>query len=302
MNRNRAKVKSGHNGYGILRTGADEKRKLLVCRIRELRALLCILFERLTRQIVYVASFDFALPRHADLQLNSGVRNEKAKELATYARLKLDRRHKFKRRREAEEARRLHRFIGGTSPERPWLRVPWREYEQTWQEVAQELKFSEMAPELRDLMRVRLENEVYDRLASQAAARKCLEEAFYKTHGRAMTTEERAAFARLGDACRRADSPAGRAQTARQILSFHVLEKIRERQESNPQRLQSIWAEIVGPDLALQTTLEGYDAARGLAFCSTVNPSAAYPLRRRTDLTRLLSQALGISIRRIVFK
>lgn len=192
--------------------------------------------------------------------------------------------------------------MGGSGPERPWMKVPVREYQAVWREVAEAWDLARRSEAEADLLRPRLEAEVYDRLAARAATGARLESEFLKAHGRQMTAREREIYRKVSVAGGAAAGAQERVRNARQVWVSGVMEKIRRKQEGNPRRLQAVWAEVVGVEAAAQTTLESYDAARGVAYCTSLNPVAAYGLRRRAGLAEKLSEALGARIMRVVFR
>ena len=230
------------------------------------------------------------------------MNREKKRELATYSKLGLRRRHKFRRYREAVEDERLHRFIGGTDPDRPWLQVAEADYRATWQAVAATLHWEQCTEAERDLLRPQLEREVYDRLVVSANDARRLGEEFEKTHGRPITEKEQQIYARVRVDQGKELSPAERARRLRTLWTRNLMAQIRHRQNEHPRRLQEAWASVVGAEAAMQTTLESIDAVRGVAFCSSLSSVTAHALRRRTDLAQKLSSALGIKVTRVVFR
>lgn len=230
------------------------------------------------------------------------MNREKKRELATYAKLGLSRRHKSRRYREAVASGGRYRFIGGTDPDRPWVRVEAAEYAAAWQAAAAALDWPRRTDAERDALRPRLEQMVYDRLVASAVDARRLEQEFEKTHGRAMTEKERLIYARVRAEASVELTPEERARRLRTFWARGVMAQIRRRQDEHPRRLQEVWAAVVGAEAAMQTTLESYDAARGVAFCSSLSSVVAHALRRRPGLAEKLSAALGVKITRVVFR
>jgi len=230
------------------------------------------------------------------------MNREKAREIATYAKLGLNRQHKSRRRREAASAGGLCRFIGGTDSDRPWIKVGERDYQEAWRAAAAELEWARRTDAERDLLRPRLEQRVYDRLVARAGEARKLGEEFDKTHGRPMTEKERLIYAQVRVEAA-ADLSAGeRAGRLRGLWARGLVEQIRRRQEGHPRRLQEAWASVVGSEAAMQTALLSYDAARGVAYCSSLSSVVAHGLRRKPGLVEKLSQTLGVKITRVVFR
>jgi hypothetical protein len=231
------------------------------------------------------------------------MNHEKAREIATYAKLGLNRQHKSRRRRDAVASAGLHRFIGGTDPDRPWIKVAQADYTRVWHEVAAELKLQDHDDATRDVLRPKLEQTVYDRLVVHAEHARTLGSAFQKTHGRAMTAHEREIYARVrkekSDTTLTAE---GRAQRVRSLWARGLMDQIRGRQEGHPHRLQQIWASLVGAEAAMETSLESYDAVRGIAFCRSLSSVRAHTLRRDPSLPAKLSQALHVKISKVLFR
>lgn len=230
------------------------------------------------------------------------MNREKTRELATYAKLGLSRRHKYRRYREAVASGRRHRFIGGTDPDRPWVRVGEAEYAAAWHAAAAALDWERRTDAERDALRPRLERMVYDRLVAGAEDARRLGEEFEKTHGRAMTEKERMIYARVRVEAAVELTPEERARRLRAFWARGLMAQIRRRQDEHPRRLQEAWASVVGAEAAMQTTLVSYDAARGVAFCSSLSSVAAHALRRSPGLAEKLGAALGVKITRVVFR
>lgn len=230
------------------------------------------------------------------------MKREKAREIATYAKLGLTRQHKSQRRRDAAAEGGLCRFIGGTDPDRPWIKVAERDYQEAWRTAAAALEWERRTDAERDVLRRRLEQMVYDRLVVRAERLRKLGEEFEKTHGRPMTEKERLIYAQVRLEAAAELSAAERADRLRAFWIQGLLEQIRRRQEGHPRHLQEVWASVVGAEAAMQTTLEAYDAARGVAYCSSLSSVAAHALRRKAGLAEKLSLALGVKITRLVFR
>ncbi|MDX6767421.1 MAG: hypothetical protein SFU85_11595 [Candidatus Methylacidiphilales bacterium] len=228
---------------------------------------------------------------------------EKKREWATYRKLDLQRQHKSRAKRDALASGGLHLFIGGSDPDRPWLKVARADYVRVWKEVDAELARDQPDPAARELLRVRHEQMVYDRLLAQSSEMRGVGDTFQKSHGRAMTTHERELYARISrDRDHSPLTPQERAKRVRSLWMHGLMDKIRRNQSGNPQRMQQIWAEVVGPEAAQDSTLDYVDAVRGLAVCRTTSSIRAQQLKREPGLAAKLGQALGQKITRIAFR
>lgn len=232
----------------------------------------------------------------------------KKNELATYKRLGLSREGKSKRQRQKAEAEKLHRYIGQGTASRPYLKVLRSDYLRVWDEVNTELAQknapSGLTPaEWADWRRVRVEREVYDRLARQHRAMVELESSFQKRHGRGLTPHERSLFGRMMEKDEgSASSPQKRARALRKSVAAEVLGKVESKRRHQPARLQQAWATVVGEEAAQETFLEKIDTQNGIAVCRCLSSTLAFKLRRRRNLAAKLGKELGMSLKRIVFR
>jgi hypothetical protein len=231
------------------------------------------------------------------------METEKKREWATYRKLDLQRQHKSRAKRDAVASGGLHLFIGGTDSDRPWLKVDRSDYVQVWKEVAAELAKQNPDDSSRELLRVRQEQIVYDRLLARASEMRGVGDQFQKSHGRAMTTHERELYTRISrDDAHQPLSPQDRAERVRSLWMHGLMNKIRRNQSGSAGRMQQIWAEVVGAEAAQDSTLDYVDPLRGLAVCRTTSSIRAQQLKRQHGLAAKLSQALGTIITRIAFR
>lgn len=254
-------------------------------------------------KLTFVATHQFFVSIRVHSWLNFPVESEKKREWATYRKLDLQRQHKSRAKRDAVASGGLHLYIGGTDPDRPWIRVARADYTRVWKEVALELARETPDEHSRELQRVRQEQMVYDRLLAQSSEMRGVGDQFQKAHGRAMTTHERELYTRIS---RKDDhtplSPQERAQRVRSLWMHSLMDKIRRNQAGSPGRMQQIWAEVVGAEAAQDSTLDYVDSLRGLAVCRTTSSIRAQQLKRQPGLAAKLGQALGQKITRIAFR
>jgi hypothetical protein len=233
----------------------------------------------------------------------------KKNELKTYSQLGLYRDHKSKARRRRVEAGRLHIYIGGFGPERPYIKVTRADYSDAWERILASHRLSQ-APAGVDparwagLVRQSLETAVYDDLAARYREASTLEREFRKQQGRGMTPEEKSIFAR---AARRSEeaAPASadrRQEDWRRALLDDVVSAVESRMQHQPARLQQAWATVVGFDASQDSVLEAVDEQKGLAFCRCLNSTLAFRLRRNSALPGQLGRLLGLNIRKLVFR
>lgn len=231
------------------------------------------------------------------------METEKKREWATYRKLDLQRQHKSRAKRDAVASGGLHLYIGGTDSDRPWLKVSRAEYVRIWKEVAAELALQNPDVASRELLRIRQEQMVYDRLLAQTSEMRGVGDQFQKAHGRNMTTHERELYARVSLHDDHTPlSPQERAKRVRSLWMHGLMDKIRRNQSGSAGRMQQIWAEVVGPEAAQDSTLDYVDPLRGLAVCRTTSSIRAQQLKRQPGLAAKLGQALGTKITRISFR
>lgn len=230
--------------------------------------------------------------------------SDKRNELRTYKDLKLDRSVKSKAGRARTDRKRLYRTIGMGTPDRPYLLVPRSEYLRVWRECHKEMMAKENKS-LSDVRRAELERYVYDRLASQTGDLKALASGFRRGHKRDMMPNEEAIYGRAlqRDGLKLAVTPTQRAAIQRKMVLHDLLRKIEAADEDAPFKLEAAWKQAVGSTADLEEShLEKIDRQAGLAIVQCVNSSRSFALRRRKDLLPKLSNALGIEIKRIVFR
>lgn len=224
----------------------------------------------------------------------------KKEELATYRELELGREMKSaKRRRRIDGAGKL-RVIGDGSLERPHLAVPLARYRQARMEhqrllllEAQAHGFAVPADKLLAQLTPRIEQLTYAQLAEEAR-HETTGHVPVAALGRPLTKEERLRFA--------ATSAAGSAISQRRptIAALHeALGQIERRQSHNPARYQVIWAQLVGPDAAVQSELHRIDAATQTAYFRCHNSVLSVDLQRRRGLAEKLGKALGLPVRQL---
>ena len=78
-----------------------------------------------------------------------------------------------------------------------------------------------------------------------------------------------------------------------------ALGAIERRQNHNPARYQAIWAELVGPDAAVQSQLHRIDPATQTAWIRCHNSVLSADLQRRRGLPEKLTKALGVPVRQL---
>lgn len=228
--------------------------------------------------------------------------SEKREEFKTYKSLGLGRNLKSRFRRDQIDRKRVNRVIGGG--DRPFLEVNNQRYIALRREVTKELlreaQNAGIHVPIEPLMaslRHRIEQVTYERLIleQQAAAR--VEVSFLEHHGRHPTHLEKQRF--VESAMVGMDKSAPTFATKRGGLIDEILSKIQGKQENNPARFQTAWAQVVGPDIAHQSHLDRVDAASCTAYFRCYNSALSYQLQRQPDLPKKLGKALGMAIRSI---
>ena len=225
---------------------------------------------------------------------------DKREELKTYRELELRRDLKSVRARRRVEADGKRRVLGNGSSTQPYLIVETGRYRRVRLETQKRLLLEARATGLElpieillNQLAPRIDALTYVQLAREAE-HESLKDVPMAALGRALTTEERACFA---------DSDAGSAPRARgraaQTALNHVLGRIEERQDHNPMRYQTVWAQVVGADAAQQTYLEQVDAATQTAWFRCLNSVLSMDLQRRRGLAQKLSRALGVPVRQL---
>ncbi|MEM1158655.1 MAG: hypothetical protein AAF649_02500 [Verrucomicrobiota bacterium] len=234
------------------------------------------------------------------------MNQDKKKEWSTYRRLKLQRQHKSRAKREVIEKEGIYCFIGGTRG-RPYMQVLKTDYLRIFKAEEQALRQSDLFKKITpdraaDLMRNHLENIIYDRLLSHMQALAKVEETTLKNEGRSLSSNEREIYSKALK-----DDPVqlnheSRATTTRKRWIQSVLSKVNHRSQSNPSHLQHTWQDLVGVENAQQVRLTYVDKKRGIAYCQSINPSATASLRMQRNLAQLLGQSLDLRITRIVYR
>jgi hypothetical protein len=222
---------------------------------------------------------------------------DKREELKTYRELALRRDLKSVRARRRVEADGKRRVLGDGSSTQPYFIVETGRYRRVRLETQKRLLLEARAAGLElpveillNQLSPRIDALTYAQLAREAE-HESLKDVPLAALGRALTTEERACFA---------DSDAGSARRrAAQTALNHVLGRIEERQEHNPVRYQTVWAQVVGADAAQQTYLEQVDPATQTAWFRCLNSVLSMDLQRRRGLVQKLSRALGVPIRQL---
>ena len=235
-----------------------------------------------------------AFPRNAPTLRN------KREELKTYRELELGRQLKSARQRRRVDAAGKLRVIGDGSLERPHLAVPAARYRQVRLEQqrlllveAREQGLAVPADRLLAQLTPRIEQLTYAVLADEArqeAARHVPLAAL----GRTLTTEEQARFSATHALA------TGAKPRRPAVAALHeALGQIERRQNHNPARYQAVWAQVVGPDAAVQSELHRIDPATQTAFFRCHNSVLSADLRRRHGLAEKLAKALGLPVRQL---
>jgi hypothetical protein len=225
---------------------------------------------------------------------------DKREELKTYRELELRRDLKSVRARRRVEADGKRRVLGNGSSTQPYFIVGTARYRRVRMETQKQLLLEARAAGLEMPVEIllnqlapRIDALTYAQLAREAE-HESLKDVPLAALGRALTAEERACFA---------DSDAGSVprprRRAAQTALNHVLGRIEERQEHNPMRYQTVWAQVVGADAAQQTYLEQIDAATQTAWFRCLNSVLSMDLQRRRGLAQKLSRALGVPVRQL---
>ena len=224
----------------------------------------------------------------------------KREELSTYRELDLGRELKSIRQRRRVEARGKLRVIGDGTADRPYLAVPAERYRQARREHqrrllvearAQGLPLS--ADRLLAQLTPRVEQLTYAQLADEAR-HETARHTPIAALGRALTAAERARFAATRELH---EEPKMTGLAA--VALDEALGAIERRQNHNPARYQAVWAELVGPDAAVQSQLHRIDPATQIAWIRCHNSVLSADLQRRRGLPALLAKALGVPVRQL---
>jgi hypothetical protein len=227
---------------------------------------------------------------------------DKREELKTYRELELGRGLKSARRRRRLQATGAQRVLGDGSTTQPFLVVETARYRQVRLEVQRRLLLEARQAGLKlpldrllEQLRPRIESLTYGQLARESddGASSHVPVAAL---GRALTAQERIQFA-----ASRNVAPATESESRKVSGSAldRVLGRIELRQAHNPARYQTLWAQVVGPEVAQQTHLERVDAATQTAYFRGLNSVLSSDLQRRPGLAQQLARALGVPVRRL---
>lgn len=227
---------------------------------------------------------------------------EKREEFKTYKALGFGRSLKSKFRRDQIDHKRVNRVIGGG--DRPYMEVNHQRYLALRREVTAELLREAQAAgiqvpieALMASLRHRIEKVTYERLALEQQAAAKVEVSFLEHHGRLPTHLEKQRF--VESALVGIEKVAPTLNAKRGGILDEVLSKIQSKQENNPARFQTAWAQVVGPEIAHQSHLDRVDAASCTAYFRCYNSALSYQLQRQTDLPKKLGKALGMVIRAV---
>lgn len=239
------------------------------------------------------------------------MRRDKQNEFSTYKSLKLNREVKSARRRNRGEEDHLHVWIGGKSPDRPYLKVLRAKYLESLEielnRMRQESPAEARLPQWADLVRPEVERKVYDRLSRHADELGELEASFERAHGRTMSPHEAALYAssvlHQEPAQEKAPpDPDARAQTARRHWLQGIMKKVRHRHTTQPEKMQQAWAEAVGTENAMQTALTFVNRQKGIAYARSLSSAVSMTISRNPEYCQKLGTALNCTITRIVFR
>lgn len=235
--------------------------------------------------------------------------SSKKQEIKTYQSLGLGRESKSRAGRRKAERDGVFRFIGGDSPDRPYLRVVKASYLRVWKEVQAQLQKDWASFEVEETQKDRIlkpliEQKVYETLAQEAVALATAETNFQQSHGRRMTPHETELFAKtlklsksLGEFPKHLPSSFRRKQAVQTVL-----QRILEKQGGSHASLQQAWAEAVGPEIAMESALESIQSATGVAYARCMNPAMKFELQRNRQLLAKLSKALNRPIKKIILR
>jgi Dna[CI] antecedent, DciA len=231
-----------------------------------------------------------------------GPEKAKREELKTYKELGLAREAKTVRQRRKLSGGGARLLIGGDDPARPELIVARELYQKTRAEVLRDFLVEALdtlgesdlnREEILDHLSPRVERETYDRLARAHHHGPRLDAAFQRLHGRRPTAKERVLMPPpKGDGAVSYDHYRGG-------LVDEVLGQIGARHKHSEANYQTIWAELVGPQLAQESRLEKIVPESGVAYFRCTKAALSYALRTKADLPKRLSKALGVPVRQL---
>jgi len=227
---------------------------------------------------------------------------DKREELKTYHELELRRDLKSIRNRKRVEASGAKRVLGDGSSGQPYLIVEFRRYRQVRLEIQRKLLVEARQTGLHlsvDLLlrqlKPRIEALAYAQLAEETS-HDILNHLPVAALGRALTAEEKSHFA-ASRAVSEKTSAAATPSTHRALNQ--VLGQIEQRQDHNPARYQTLWAQVVGAEAAQQSQLDNIDPATQTVWFRCTNSTLSYALSRKPDLVKKLARALGLPIRQL---
>lgn len=225
----------------------------------------------------------------------------KREELKTYSTLGLKRTLKSSSQRRRMLARGAQIIIGGNTSHEPEIAVLRQHYNAVRLVVLQEhlqraktMEFALSREQLLDHLSPVVDRETYHRILAEEQAAGRLDEAFQRTYARRPTDAEAQLF--------QAHSPTEAlakhcAHRQRAHLLGEVLAGIEDCRENSGSRLQSVWAEVVGEELAQQSQLEKVEAGIGWFRC--LNSALSYHLQRKPELAAELARKLGMPVRQL---
>lgn len=223
----------------------------------------------------------------------------KREELKTYREIGLRRDLKSKIARKRVEADGKRRVLGDGTDTHPYLIVETARYKKVRLEIQRELLVQARqtgldlpADQLLQQLKPRIESLVYTQLSTENA-QASLGKISIPSLGRTLTTDEQAHFSHASE--KTARKPNQIAQTALN----HVLGSIEQRQVHNPAKDQAIWAQLVGPDAAMQTQFDRIDANTQTAYFRCSNSVLSSDIQRRRGLVQKLAKALNQPIRQL---
>jgi Dna[CI] antecedent, DciA len=225
----------------------------------------------------------------------------KREELKTYATLGFKRTLKSSSQRRRMLARGAQIILGGGTPHEPEIAVLRHHYNAVRLLVLQEhlqraktMEFALSREQLLDHLSPVVDRETYRRILGEEQAVGRLEEAFQQTYARRPTEAEQ----RLFQAPQAVEIVAKHcAHRQRAHLLGEVLAGIEGCRENSGSRLQSVWAEVVGEELAQQSQLEKVEA--GIAWFRCLNSALSYHLQRKPELAVELARKLGLPVRQL---
>ena len=230
---------------------------------------------------------------------------DKREELKTYRELALRRDLKSKVQRRRIEARGTQRVLGDGSATQPYLIVETKRYREVRLEVqhrllvqARQSGLDLAADLLLQQLQPRIEALAYTQLARENE-HGSLRHVPVAALGRALTVDEQRHFAASRAASDSPDEKANGTNAVARTALNHVLGSIEQRQKHNPARHQTIWAQVVGADAALQSQLDQIDPTTQTAYFRCYNSVLSMDLQRRPALAQKLAKALGLPIRQL---